>query len=312
VWWHALSAASFNKEPPVTVSLEIHTTELGEPCQRKIQLRLLGRSAGQMTSALALGCLWHETAPRLHQDQGVKFATSKAWDAVVDTMHREGRKPSQAVAEQVPDIIAQVEAWGTQYAARIVKDYTLDWKILGFEVPIRMVFDVDGEPAEFASHLDMLARMPDGRLVFVDWKTGEDAPTVPYLARNPQLAAYCLALARGSVMLGDEWVEMGEWPTALWCHIRGLMPYKRKTTTMDEQGNEIIVAAGEMRPIERIMFPAMIGPEAESHILSELAINVRMRRAGLFPARPDPIGCMACECRAACPVWNEEPPRENV
>ena len=296
----------------MTISQEIHTTELSEPCQRKVQLRLLGRSTGQMTEALALGSLWHEAAPRLHQDQGVKFATSKAWDAVVDTMHREGRKPSGAVADKVPEIIAQVEAWGTQYVARIVKEYTAGWKIIGFEVPVRLAFEVDGEMAEFASHIDMLARMPDGRLVFMDWKTGEEAPTVPYLARNPQFAAYCLAVARGIVMLDGEWVEMAEWPTGLWCHVRGLAPYKRKTTTLDEQGNEIVIAAGEVRPIERIVFPAMIGPEAERHIFEELAVNVRMRRAGLFPARPSPIGCMACECREACPVWNEEPTRANV
>jgi RecB family exonuclease len=265
-----------------------------------------------MTEALALGCLWHETAPRLHQDQGVKFATSKAWDAVVDTMHREGRKPSTAVAEKVPEIIATVEAWATQYVARVVKEYTAGWKILGFEVPVRLTFDVDGEPADFASHLDMLARLPDGRLVFIDWKTGQDAPTVPYLARNPQFAAYSLAVARGSVLIGEDWIEMGEWPEAIWCHVRALAPYKRKTTTMDEQGNETVAAAGEQRPIDRVMFRAMIGPEGERHIIEELAINVRMRRAGLFPARPDPIGCMSCECRAACPVWNEEPIRENV
>jgi RecB family exonuclease len=297
---------------PLAVSQEIHTTELGEPCQRKIQLRLLGRSTGQMTEALALGSLWHETAPRLHREEGVKFATSKAFEAVVATMHTEGRRMSAAVEQKVPDIIAQVEAWAIEYVERIVKGLTASWKIIGFEVPVRMAFDVDGEPADFASHIDMLARMPDGRLVFMDWKTGQDTPTVPYLARNPQLAAYCLAVARGSVMLDDEWVDMAEWPEALWCHVRGLEPYKRKTTTLDEHGNELVYGAGEPRPIDRIIFPAIIGPEAEPHILNELAINVRMRRAGLFPARPDPIGCMACECREYCPVWNEEPHRANV
>jgi hypothetical protein len=296
----------------MVVSQEIHTTELGEPCQRKVQLRLLGKSRGEMTTALALGCLWHETAPRLHQDQGVKFATSKGWDAVVDTMHRENRKPSSAVANGVPEIIAQVEEWATAYAERIVKDFTVGWKIIGFEIPVRMTFDVDGQPAEFASHIDMLARMPDGRLAFMDWKTQEEAPTLPYLLRNQQLAAYSVALAHGSVLIGDDWTEMAEWPVALWCQIRALQVYKRKTTCMDADGNEYSVPAGSPRPIERIVFDASIGPNAAARVLDEMAINVRMRRAGLFPARPSPIGCMACECREACPIWVEESSRANV
>jgi hypothetical protein len=91
----------------------------------------------------------------------------------------------------------------------------------------------------------------------------------------------------------DTWERLESDAVVEWCHVRNLKPYKRA-------GKGYV--AGDVRPIENILHP--IEFEHTQLVKDELALRVRMIRAGMFPTNPDPVGCMLCSCKGACPQFD--------
>ncbi len=63
---------------------------------------------------------------------------------------------------------------------------------------------------------------------------------------------------------------------------------------------EVEYKKGDMRPIDRIVYPAPIDEAQAGRIVEMYEMHVRMRRLGLMPASPDPVGCRICESRRWC------------
>lgn len=281
---------------------EFHTSDLTGNCLRAVQLRHDGQVIGKTETALYRGSLFHEA---------VSVAYAAKWDgkpesfmalgaAKVDAeAKRDNRPVTDAVLAAMVDLRTECVELLKWYKERFVSP---DDKVIGVELPIRMTLEVDGEPVEFASHLDLLRRTKDGILTLRDFKTGEDDPTGPYLARNLQLGMYAMAIRHGSIQVDGEWIEFGEWPLVEWFHVNSLLPYKRKTT--DKETGEVL-PAGSHRPVDKIVRVAPIDESKERVIRDEFALRVRMWRAGHFPTNPDPVGCLICQSRHACPHFTE-------
>lgn len=285
-------------------TLEIHTSDLTGPCLRRVELRLNGKASASTESAKFFGLLWGEVAAACHDnsdftDPFVIALLPKARDRVIAKAKEENSPVSPVVTRDMTDTLAEIGALVRVYRERCVP---MIGKFLGCELPIRATFDVDGEPVEFASHLDLLFRDKDGRLVVWDWKAGKDAPSFYELSRNMQFGMYGLACRYGSVMLGDEWIEFEEWPSLYWVHVQNLYPFGRATTTKEWDGTawtERKYTKGESRPIDKIVIPSGVYPEGESEIMRRFAEHVRMRRSGIMPAIPGEH-CMFCDSVRWC------------
>lgn len=290
----------------MTTTADIHTTQLTDSCDKRVELTLAGRRFGETTTALYRGQLWHEAAALAHtagrwDRSGVTNAVLDAHIVVERKAKAENRPFSAAVEKGRNAVMAEVERLLLAYAERVAPRVS---KLIGVELPVRLTLDVDGEPAEFASHLDLLFRDERGRLHLDDWKTGADSPSWQYLNRNIQLGLYWLALRHGTVLVDGDWLSFGEWPVVSWIHVNDLAVYGRKTTIVNhETGEEETFEKGQARPLDRIVRTVPFDPAGEAALVEQLRLRVRMRRLGLYPMNPDPTGCMLCECHHWCPSW---------
>lgn len=296
-----------------TTPIEVHTTDLMDPCPRRVELRLAGKRIGETTSALMFGQVWHEARARSYAE-GV-WDEFRASGILLDAWAKceaENAKNNQAVTDAVKKNATQSQAeisrllgyYGERVACRVKK-------LIGCELPIRCSIVVDGESVEFASHIDVLFRDSEGRLVLDDDKTGEDAPSMDFLRRNKQLAMYAYAIRHGTVWIDGEPVEFNEWPVVNWIQVRALNTYGRKTTVKEVNfatGElvERVYDKGEHRPIDRIVMTAPIHERRTPAILADFYQHVRMRRHGMMYANPDKQGCRLCESRMYCESYQEE------
>lgn len=290
---------------PVSVA-ELHTSDFTAACAKRAELRLRGQVYAETQTATATGQLFHELVSAWWDAWGGATSDSniEAFDVCARRARVEGQRFSEAVMKNRADIEATAAKWMALYEARFteLRDCV---EVVGVELPVRYTLDVDGTPQEFASHLDLLYR--DGnRLVIRDWKTGEDAPHFAYLRRNLQLGLYWLAVAEGEVCIDaglDQWVNFGEWPSIEWLHVRSLEPYKKACPGINDAGEPVNFAKGDLRPTRQVVRKVEYVPAQADTFKEELRTRVRMVRTGVWPMNPDPVGCGLCQSKAFCPAW---------
>lgn len=278
---------------------DIHTSDLTASCLKAVELRIAGKIRGEGTSAIYRGLLFHEVLQICHvakdfSFQGINKAVMAAPVIVQKKLESENRRMTAAAEASVVAVKAEVAKLVGHYGERLFP-LVRDGKLIGCELPVRCAV----EGFLFASHIDLLWRDAKGVLHIWDWKSGEDAPTFAYLNRNLQLGMYSLATHRGEICVSGEWIAFDCFPRVSWVHLNNLAPYSRKTKGKDDSGAEVEFAAGEHRPLSRILFT----PDLSNHAAVEAAFLVRaqMMEAGLFPATPDPVGCHICESQEWCP-----------
>jgi hypothetical protein len=301
--------------PCIQTHDEVHTSELVAQCDRQTKLRRDGKSVAWTQTALYRGQLAHEALRIMHirnawSAAGCASCVDEAAVIVLAEAKKSNRPLSEAVARDESEIRAVVTKMAVQYAAQIGEPFAATHTIIGVELPIRWTFEHESldAPAEFASHLDLLYRDDEGHLCCVDFKYRDDAPTSAYLSRNMQLGSYWLAIRYGSIRIDEEmdiWSEFGEWPRLAWLHLPCLMPYTRKTTAKNDDGDEQTFVKGDRRPMRSILRWAFYEPKLEGALRDELALRIRMMRSGMFPMNPDPVRCHICDVNHACPAWSE-------
>ena len=143
----------------------------------------------------------------------------------------------------------------------------------------------------------------ENRLIVIDWKWRIEAPTRAYLARNYQFYLYWLCCLKGKILACpwvDGWLEYGESPQMLWCHLPYLKPFKRKTTIKSEDGDDTVYTKGDERPIQNILRPVNYKQACANQMLDDLTERVNALRSGFYPKSADPIGCQICDAREFC------------
>jgi len=289
---------------------EAHSSDLTANCLRAVQLRHLGKVVGTMPGALYRGLLAGEALSILHNRKSfddISSAMQEAIDKVIRQSVDERRPLTQAVKDKQGEIHAEVaEALG-HYRDQVWPMFESS-ELIGTEVPIRFTLDVDGEPMDFASHLDLMFRDATGQCHVWDWKFREQTSApYSYLSRNLQLGMYFLAVAEGEIGFsnGEFWETLGEMAEVAWIDLPNLFPYSRKTTTKDDAGNEVTFVKGDRRPINKIVRRINFQPEHLDTIKAELSLRVRMMRLDMWPTNPSE-SCEYCDSQRFCPTFTTQ------
>lgn len=283
---------------------ELHTSDLTASCLKRAELRLRGQVFAETQTATATGQLFHELASAWWSGTATSDSNLEAFDVCARRACDEGQRFSEAVMKNRAEIEGKATEWMRLYEARFnaLREAV---QVVGVEVPIRWTLDVDGEPQDFASHIDLVYRI-NGRLRVRDWKTGEEAPHFAYLRRNLQLGLYWLMVKEGEVCLDaglDYWVPLDEWCGIEWVHVRNLEPYKKACPGINDAGEPVNWKKGDLRPMRQVVRAVEYVPAQAEALKEELRTRVRMVRAGHWPMQPDPVGCGLCQSKMHCPSW---------
>lgn len=291
---------------PMTLLGDIHTSDLTEPCLRKVLLRHQQKAEPVAPTALFRGILIGKWLEHIHEKDEIPTDISATiWDDLVKELEAEGRQPSESVETNRATIEGDVLLICQRYMARMMPLFR-QCEYIGTELPCRT--EIDG--IKFASHVDLLLRdtgnvlgYGKGRLLVIDWKYRAEVPTKAYLSRNYQFAMYWLAMLEGSVMTYpafNVWEEYGESAQLLWCHLPYLFPFKRKTTLKDDNGDPVVYLKGDERPVTSILRDVNFKREALQGIRRDIVERVQVMRAGYFPKAPEPVRCTVCDSRDFC------------
>jgi hypothetical protein len=292
---------------PASLLAELHTGDLTASCPRSVLLRHEGKVVKVAGQALYQGQLFHKTAELIHRSGdwvGIPGHIQTAAALVLAELKQEGRSLTAACQASMADHQAEVQRWAFEYAFRF-DQYFRKCRVYGIEIPMRLTLMVDGQPQEMASHIDLLFLDPDGNLCLWDWKSQEEAPTRAYLDRNFQLGTYFLGVLKGELLIDDQWLSFSAEAIVSWVHVRYVLPYGKAGSFEDEAGQVTQYVKGDPRPLRRLV--QEIFHQNPQRIEDEIAVRVRMNRAGLFPMNPSPVGCMVCDSLRHCPHFAQEP-----
>jgi hypothetical protein len=136
-------------------AMEVHTSELTASCMKAVELRLNGKVHAEAGEALFKGVVGHEALRRLHL--GMELGNLAEW--AIAQQKKEGTPCSESVKTNASEYEAEALRVCMLYWSRLGSKL----KTLGCELPVRGTIEVDGEDVNFASHIDILARTPEGR-----------------------------------------------------------------------------------------------------------------------------------------------------
>jgi hypothetical protein len=286
----------------------IHTSELLNSCPKQAQLRIEGKEHRTATTALVRGLVAHAALEHItcEPEMTTDSAVELGWDETARKLLDEGRTMTAAVIADEDAIKLEIEAVCDKYREHMAGRVH---ELVGCEIPISLDIDIDGEPIRFESHADKVYVGADPltgeqAVVLIDWKYHATVPSSAYLARNLQIGLYQYAAMHGGLQVdGWPWIMPDGLPLrAYWCHLPNFKPYGRKTTVV-EDGEPVEYQKGDTRPPNRIFYAATLN--SPERMLEALAVRVRMMRADIWPAMPDPTGCYLCQSSYACDAWGD-------
>lgn len=290
---------------------ELHTTDLTATCLRSVRHRLMQEFRAEVPTAMFRGIAAGHAVQTLARGGLDQCRTAQLAREAVDSasarLAEEGWTLTDAVAANLDEIAAEIQIVVNAFDRRIMPALS-ECRLIGTELPVRAPWD-----PPFASHLDIMFRDPSGRfgppgaLHVWDFKWREEAPTIAYLARDMQLAAYFCAVLEGSVLLEEAvdhdsgWTEFAEAPVVSWVHLPALKPFARRTETVDEDGTVVVRQKGDERPVASIIrqcrFSQRTTPAA---FHEEYALRAAMAKLGHWPRSPSPTGCLICPSEPWC------------
>jgi hypothetical protein len=315
---------------------EVHSSDLTASCARYVFHRHAGETRPAATGALFEGLLFGEACRIIHDadnwpaytgDHAAEYVAAvvaEATSRVTATLDSENRSLSDSVAARIAtgDLQEGIAESVTSYCQRLGPLFA-ECTHIGCELPIRCdlpfvqhggIDDGKKRVMPFASHLDLLVRDTNGaltgqpgKLVMLDWKYRDDAPTRAYLGRYEQFLAYWYAVRHGAVCITPSaptddfsWCHFAEWPVCIWLHAKHLAPFKRATKAKDDNGIDVEYKKGDTRPLSNVLRWVPYLPSQAPGIMADIATKLAMFEAQLFPKNPDPIGCHLCEAQEFC------------
>jgi hypothetical protein len=302
------------------VNQDVHTSELTASCQQSAALRLQGETIPTMQTALFRGLAAHTVMEHIHlgvwSPIQVPAYIETAKQITIEKSKDEGRPMSDTVVRDMDEIGDDICKVAIHYIERQA-DYFSKCKVLGVEVPVRWRLEVEGlEPINFASHVDILYRDPNGELRIRDFKYQDQPPTMEYLARNKQMFVYHFCATEGIFKLHDlgsdaDWVHFGELAWMEVVDLKNFKPYL-KATPVTENGVVTTYSKGDQRPLRNLIKDWRYSPDKESDMKQQLAQQVSAMRSGYWPTNPDKRGCQLCEAKTSCmnAIKDENPYQE--
>lgn len=276
-------------EGPLLLTPHLSSSDLTATCLHSVELRHAGKRIATMPTAMFRGALFDAAACKWHTDRfDPPMAVLFGMENVLREAKESGQPVTGAAFDERYNIADEVTKALYKYVERVAPMFT---KVIGVQIPVRFTLDVDGEPQDFASHIDLMWRDAGKVLHIADWKWREESPTQAYLDRNLQFALYrlCAFALDGWIQIDGEWTQFNEDAVMEWIHIPALFPYARGTGEFKK---------GDERPLDRIVIAAGDGPL--DWAIEELKKRTRMARQGLWPTNPDPVGCHICMSKQFC------------
>lgn len=284
---------------PIT---ELHSSHLSANCMKQVYLQHNGMYVPEMPSAMYKGSLAGKACEYLHENNAwdnVPWCMACAREAVGIDLEKENRHLTDAVKRDEKKIVMEVGERIFDYARRFGPLFS-QCDHIGTELPVRWTLEHNSlaEPFPCASHIDLLCRDSNdvfgrgaGRLILVDQKYTDEAPTWDYVTRNQQMMLYQLVIYKGEVLLDDEWIRFEEWCASALIHLPSLHVYKKASGEFKK---------GDEKPLEKILLWTNFREDSVDRMKSELAVKARCFRNGDYPASPSAVGCMTCCSKQWC------------
>jgi hypothetical protein len=291
---------------------EFHTGDFTPVCPRQVLHKRLGQSSNVVETAWFRGSLAAHALHYIHKNLD--------WDANAAIVYgraawyaervEQGLFVSESVQEHEGDLVEEVRFVLRQYVERL-GGLLAQCEIIGSEVPVHLSFEITNydkgmaDYEAFSSHVDLIFRdtnnafgQGEGRLVIWDHKFRDEAPSQHWIVRDQQAFIYTLAGKYGEFMLGEQeiWTAFNEWPAFAVVDLQRLKPYARKTVCKTT-GEEF--AAGDERPLERVLWWQDAREDREESMKRSLATSVQAMRLGLYPWNPG-HHCRFCGSREWC------------
>ena len=298
---------------------QLHTTDLTDTCPRRVLLRWEGKLLPHAPTALVRGMLAGSACRYMHESK--QWEDPDAADAAMDYtcnqteayLEEDERIVTYSVEKNRDSMSKEVRLVLDRYIGRLGPLFA-QTDLIGCETPCKMTLG----GVEFASHTDLIVRdsgnafgFGKGRLLVIDWKWRQEAPSKAYLARNMQFAVYWLMARKGQFLI-DDWTGYVPIPDAhnaqmIWLHLPNLKPYSRKTVTFDDKSEQREFLKGDDRPIRSVLKTTQYTEDDTSHVEQALLDRVNMYKAGFFPTVPEPNKCALCEAESFCPRFDTTP-----
>lgn len=261
-----------------------------------------------------IGTATHETLRRVFTNATTSVLAGKvpANDQVLAVLNTEleraadglpidwrGESPANELLEASAMVRGAVREVG-QRAARIVL----------VEAPFKLELERDGKVYHVTGTLDLAYETHDGKLVLIDWKTGEQVMPQVILDHGYQFGIYAEALARATFFPGeDRETRIERYPDEIFVgHLRDFVPYKKagtKKPTRPEQlakyginpGSSVKYVAGDERGPG--WYQARRTEADRARLIHSVHTIVGTVRLGRFVEHIDE-GCGFCPHRARC------------
>lgn len=295
---------------------ELHTSDF-DPCPARATLRREGRFDGVAGTALVRGLMIHSALELLHENEEnatldeILVAASRK---TLLQMEEEGRMPSDAVNNNLNDLVRSMRVVLEHYERRVLPIVN-SWTLLGVEIPVYWQLRDD---VHLSSHIDAMFLTEEGLPIIWDWKWREKAhAAISDLSRSLQLACYWALVAGGEGVVQLKhppkgWFSDDEgWsapadgspiPKVAWVDLPSLKPYSRATLGKDEEGRAVQFVKGDDRPISKIIRYVNMHPSNIDKIKASALFRADMIINGTAPFIPQ--GCSHCECEAWCPRFD--------
>jgi hypothetical protein len=183
-------------------------------------------------------------------------------------------------------------------------------RIVLVEAPFKLALERDGKVYHLTGTLDLAYETHDGKLVLVDWKTGEQLMVQVILDHGYQFGIYAEALARGVFYPGEyREVVIGRYPDEIYVgHLRDFVPYEKltdKAPTRREQLEHFGISEGQKVKVPKGQergpgwYRANRTEADRARLIHSVHTIVGTVRLGRFVEHIDE-GCAFCPHRAKC------------
>ena len=269
-WW-SVTQPSISNALPLRSTLSPSRIESLLQCPLRAVLERMVQI--DETTAMIFGSMAHAYLEAL--GRGVDQPTARA--AVMDARRKAEHGPAWKAARDIEDfavMLDRIDGWLSVRSATFTP--------LAVEANVDVAVD---DHVRIAGRLDRLERDAAGDVFIVDLKTGNTAPSAAQTQENPQLAAYQLAVSRGT--LADGAITTAQDPEDALTVGGALLVYPKaptvKVTTREQNpksADELEEFSALLRPLPR----AMAGPELTA-TTGEHCEHCRVRT--LCPVQPE-------------------------
>ena len=208
---------------PVAGATSVSKLKKMGTCGRQFKFRYVEKVEEEPAGALAFGKAVHETVEAIHKNK--LFGAMDWYPVWAENWARHQQEVDWSAEGFKKTRYKTYNEMGPNFFSKYVQSAKLA-VVIGSEIR----FPTDDESRQFyigkhpiMGYIDQVRRLPDGRLLVVDFKTGKNPPDDDILRTDPQFTFYWWVVKQ----------IYGEDPLLCWWHVKTNKPYFTKRTLDD-------------------------------------------------------------------------------